>query len=402
MNILRFGGINRQTSRFLDLVKFSEVESITFAVDGNEKKYMDDLYSTASYFGENRYLKKITVLDLPELSKIKRGLRRISRKFQLQGLLEYVYKSYKSIIDNSKKPDIVWIGDNDFDGSNFLFAGIYKYLQKGNTVRSYKETRFDYKWEEKLTLDNSDRLILPCKNYISFFKNLYGEDYSNKTDFADLDWRYSKTIEWVKNLNIKKLSIKDGKPHVCILTGRALSDPTEKRSGSRYYFVPLIEELIKHGIKVHLHAMRIVESKNPSIGNPYKRIADETGHLFIEKPLRLTAGSKDYEILKRYDAGVLHPPVIETKEALNKFQEINIPNRLYEYQIADVVPITEKGSTPEVEKIIERTGFGIEFSTFDELAFKLNELVKGNINGRLDINKINSFADFSRILLESR
>jgi len=123
--------------------------------------------------------------------------------------------------------------------------------------------------------------------------------------------------------------------------------------------------------------------------------------LSIEGPLRLAGGSPDYEILKRYDAGILHPPVPDEKEELKRFQEINVPNRIFEYQMADVLPLSEKNSTPAVENIISETRFGIVFESYDELSGILHEFASSKLTNEFDVTKQKTFRDFSEVLISS-
>ena len=399
LKILRIGGINPTSSRFLVLIELSEIEKIYFFIPFNEKNNIEDLIETAHFFNEEYLLKKIEIHFIQPISLLSKIIRKLAKLFKSEQGMGFAYRNFIKEIKNKLDVDFIWIGDNDFDGSNDLFVALNsKIKNKIPYFRSYKETRFQKKWTEYYTLKFVDKLIFPSTSYIDFFKELYNLKL-NKNLIADLDWRYSKVISWVKNLNVIKLSKYDNKPHVCILTGKALCSPKEKRSGFRYYFIPIIEELIKRDIVVHLHAMKIIKENN-SIENPYEKISRETGLLFIEKPLNLRVGSKDYEILKRYDAGILHPLIPENKISLQKFQLINIPNRLYEYQMANVLPLAQLKSTPEAEKIINKTNFGIIFSDFDDLSEKLFKLIRTNeFEKNIDFDKVKSFKDFSRILL---
>lgn len=396
LKILRLGGVNPTTSRFLDLLSLPEIEQLDLLLNENEKDYINELYEVARYFDVQHLLSKIRI-NVLNIGAVRRVLMKGARILDSNYLYQVAYSHLRKY--KKKDFDFIWVGDNDFDGSNLLFVAVRKIFGDSLIVRSYKETRFSKKREELYMLKNADRLILPNKEYKKFFDDLYGIDLVNFS-VADLDWRYSRTIDWVRDLKVEKLSKSDGIPHVCILTGRALCDPGEKRSGYRYFFVPVIEELVKRGIHVHLHALRIVESTS-GIKNPYKEISERTGLLSIEGPLRLVGGSQDYEILKRYDAGILHPPVPEENEDLKRFQEINVPNRLFEYQIARVMPISEKHSTPAVDRIISETEFGIVFDSYDELADRLKKSLSSRKVFQSDSVGIKTFRDFSEVLINS-
>lgn len=104
--------------------------------------------------------------------------------------------------------------------------------------------------------------------------------------------------------------------------------------------------------------------------------------------------------MKFIEAGILHSLVPSSITDLHEFQKINIPNRLYEYQIADVVPITPKQALPAVEKIIQQTDFGIIYGNYDDLTEKLKDLVKGNLNSTIQREKISDFGNFSDVFLK--
>lgn len=398
IRILRMGYGGFPTSKFLDLLELDEIEKVSFVASKQEEKLFEDLHRTAKFFGKEDIVKQKAAFNFVDLNLLKKVINRFNRKFSTDLFVSKIY-NFRNFKDNY---DFVWIGDNDFDGSNSMVKKAKGFF-KIPVYRSYKETRFRESKAEKDMLVYSDKLIFPHEEYLNFFSELYQLDLSNKTYFADLDWRYSKTVEWVKNLEVKKLSYFDNTPHVCILTGVAFWDPSEKRSGNRYYFIDIINDLIKIGAKVHLHTFKIIknrESKQIDGSNPYLELA-KTGKLIIEKPLNLYAGSKDYSILKRYDVGILHPKIYEelkqTNYPLYKFQQINIPNRFYEYEIADVVPLLEKNSAYHMEQLINQKGFGIVYSDLEDLKNKLWKLLDGPQD---KLSNIKTFKDFSKVLIQ--
>jgi len=399
MKILRLGGINLAASRFLDLLEQDEIEKLVIFVKESEIHHIKDIYNTARCFNEENILKKLEVKSYSDNGLLRKFIRKFGKITHSKLIMDFIYLKLKRDLKYYNDFDAVWFGDNDFDGSNELFVAVSE-IFSGHIpiIRSYKETRFLKCWAEYFTLKNSDCCIFPLPSYVKFFSNLYGITFKH-TLFADLDYRYSRTIQWVKGIKVKKLSNSDHIPHVCILTGRALSEPNERRSGERYYFIPMIEELLRRGIAVHLHALRIVPDRFGN--NSYYKIAKNNKLLHVEKPLVLTAGSNDYVILKKYDAGILHPEVSKCNNALIKFQQINIPNRFYEYQIADTVPIVLAGAAKELERIISETNFGIIFNNYDDLANKLFDLLEGKINRTIEIKKIKSYKEFAKKLIQS-
>ncbi len=397
-NVLRVGGLNISASRFIDFLEKDEVNSLTIIDFEDRYKYITELRKSASFFRAYKVLEKLNFRTIKSSLRTKIILKLVKIKHIMPNVIlrEFLYRDILSFC-NHEEFDFIWVGDNDFDGSNLLFYLFHKNLKNKPFIRSYKETRFIRNRLEKYMLENSNALILPDNGYLDFFKRLYSIELQN-VHIADLDWRYSKLADFVKGIDVQKLSSIDGKPHVCILTGRALSDPSEERSGFRYYFVPIVRELVKRGIYVHLHALSVIPSQK--YGNVYEQIARESQFFKIEKALELTAYSGDYQILKRYDAGILHNPVPLSARSLYEFQKINIPNRLYEYQMADVVPVSQRNVLPTVEKVIAQTNFGIIYDDYDDLSEKLKELIKGNYKNTIERQAIKDFRDFSDVLLQ--
>lgn len=411
--VLRVGGLNFGSARFLDFLASDLVEKLVLIDYEGKDNLFQEIFDTARFFGKENLLNKLSIRKLKEPKK--KSLFRYARValYRMQNyilpprravkiLFSELDEVVQMLLKAEPKFDILWIGDNDFDGSNLIFYYLHRIL-KGKAqfrfIRSYKETRFTHRIIERYMLTNCDRYIFPNEAYLDFFGRLYSIDLKNLSAFADLDWRYSGTVDWVKNLRVEKLSANDGKPHVCILAGAAYSEPLDKHTGPRYYYLPVIQELVKRKVYVHLHALRIIPSRDNR--NAYAELAKCTNYFRIEKPLKLYAGSKDYEVLKRYDVGLLHVPVPKEATPLYEFQKINIPNRLYELQMCDVVPVVEEGVLPATEQIITRTNFGIIYKDYDDLSEKLFELVKGNVKNFIEREKINDFSDFTRIFVET-
>ncbi len=391
MKIVRLGGVNPTTSRFLDFLNQPEIEEIHFILEKREANYLHDLFQAAKFFEVEYLLKKVRFTELPSpfIRRIGKKIARRTESKAFANLAERFLNRFLSELDY----DVLWIGDNDFDGSNMILPSLnQRILDKTPIVRSYKETRYFKKWDEFFTLKHSDCLVFPLKEYVNFFYSLYGKKFGPVL-FFDLDWRYSKTIEWVNNLSSIKFSTFDQKPHVCILCGRALSDTTEKRSGYRYYYYAIAKELVKRGVHVHLHALRIHPDQRGF--NPYKELAQKSEMFQIEKPLNLSAGSSDYGMLKRYDCGLLHLPVPQEEVSLFRFQQINIPNRLFEYQMAGVCPVAPNEGTV-LCKTIERTG--VIYSDYDELTEKLFSVIKKPPKERI-LPKNHSFEEFAKGVL---
>jgi len=402
MKILRIGGVNLPTSRFLDVLARTDIERLIILLSPHDSQNIKELYNTARFFGVEHLLSKLEIITLPKLKIWSKILKKVGKQFALKRLVRLAYSYIAKQINNYYKKinfDAIWVGDNDFDGSNDLFVGVVERFQsRVPIVRSYKETRFIRRWEEYVTLREASHIIVPSPAYLEFFYDLY-EITLKRVSFADVDWRYSKIVEWVKALKVEKLSQKDRIPHVCILTGRALSSPSERRSGFRYYYVPIIRELISRNIAVHLHAKNILPDQRGR--NLYAEIERRSALFHIEKPLNLTAGSIDYAILKRYDAGIMHPKIPKEYSALERFQQINIPNRFYEYLMADVVPLVLVGSGKEMERLVIEKDYGILFADYDDLATQLCELVKRKEKRQVELQEIKTYKDFADVLVQA-
>jgi hypothetical protein len=254
------------------------------------------------------------------------------------------------IIHEISKADLIWVGDNDFD-SSFGFAVILGLLGIPY-VLTFKETRIYPNDFERFALDNAIRIIVPHEWYVELFKKKYGVDYSKKLLYGDIDWRSKYVYEIISKKNVQKLSEIDGKIHVCILSGRAIWDKNESRSRGRYYYVDIIKELLQAGFSVHLHTKFLIKSVNEPVftqNNPYYDLKKQYPEsFFIEKPINLLR-PEGYLELRKYDLGLLTSGAAQEDKEFMEFEQYNIPNRYYEYQMAGVVPIAPRGTLKYME-----------------------------------------------------
>lgn len=257
------------------------------------------------------------------------------------------------------KSDILIIGDNDYDGS-FALASICSLLGIPY-VLTFKETRFRQNdILERLAIEGATKIVVPHQGYIDLLKEKHGINISKKAIFADVDWR-SRFIfdKYICGKQVQKLSEKDGRFHVCILSSRAIWDPKETRSSGRYYYVEIIEKLLKAGFIVHLHTRIIIKSLDEPIlarENPYTRLEKQyPNRFFIEEHIDLRKPEGYYELMK-YDLGLLTSGKIEDSTFM-EFEQYNIPNRYYEYKHAGLIPIAPAGVLKYLEKNSEDTIF---------------------------------------------
>jgi len=395
--ISKVGYIGVAPHRYLDVVNNDNIDKFNFYYFENEQNNFETLVNLLEkYFPEN--VEKLKGYKLPWPNLFNSILNELAkhRKKNDSVTVSEVFSSfpnvfYKFIRDNICCTDILWVGDNDFD-SSFIFATLLSSMGI-NYLLSLKETRYNSSVFELEALKNAQLLIVPHEQYIDFFKKKYSIDISGKSIFADIDWRSKSAHEILKDSKVEKLSHKDGKVHVVILSGRVVWDKNESRSQGRYYYVPIIKELIQEDFVVHLHTRALLESVDNPVyyePNPYSQMLSEYPNNFIiEKPLDLN-DIGNYKILMKYDLGLLNSG-IGGKDEFEEFEKINIPNRFYEYLFANVVPISPKG----ILKYMEYK-FNNEVIFFEN-AKELRSLCS-NINpNNYEFNKY--FDDFIQIML---
>lgn len=274
-------------------------------------------------------------------------------------------RSLKGIAE--KRYDEIHVSYNDFDESALIFCIIKPWLQKGTRItRAYKEMRNEYNFLEKLSFMYANRVVFNSEYTKKFIEEKYGLIFENKEVFLNLDEDY-RSYNIIKNVkHDNKLSEKDNKIHAVILAGRVLSNPLDKRSGSRLYYIDLIKELISNGIIVHLQAKKIEDYNGK---NPYVELANNNENFKIEHDIDFSKNSLNaYYLLSKYDVGILHAH--HNTGSSYKFDRINIPNRYYEYEIAHVVPIDKKGINYIIDKKAEEKK-AIVVDSFSELSFDL-------------------------------
>jgi len=395
--VSKVGYIGVAPHRYLDVVNNDNIDKFNFFYFENEQNNFETLVNLLEkYFPENIGKLKGYKLPWPNLfNSILNELAKHRKKNDSVTVSE-VFSSfpnvfYKFIRDNICCTDILWVGDNDFD-SSFIFATLLSSMGI-NYLLSLKETRYNSSIFELEALKNAQLLIVPHEQYIDFFKKKYSIDISGKSIFADMDWRSKTAHEILKDSKVEKLFHKDGKVHVVILSGRVVWDKNESRSQGRYYYVPIIKELIQEDFVVHLHTRALLESLDNPIyyePNPYSQLLSEYPNNFIiEKPLDLN-DIANYKILMKYDLGLLNSG-IGGKDEFEEFEKINIPNRFYEYLFAKVIPISPKGILKYMEYKFNNKVI------FFENAKELKTLCS-NINpNNYEFNKY--FDDFFQIML---
>jgi len=413
--ILRIGGSSISYSRYLDLLEHPDISELILIVQQGDKM-IEGVISACKYARTTDTCNRLKIYEYAPPANV----RRVSGILWRAQRLPYIYRKLSNLLERMigfllrcttfealkrtieiHRPDFVWSGSNDFDGSNLTTWWAAEQELDVPIVRSYKEHRCRFLCDEKNALLQSDALILPSQRNVEALEAIYSVRLKDRTVIADEDWRYSKLIEYVRAQEVEKLSCTDGEPHVVILSGVATYGTGDVRRYSRYNYLTIIKELVRTGVHVHMHVKSIIETTQHPVTdptNPYVRLADTYRRFHIEPPLDLERNWGDYLTLKRYDAGILHNFV--EGEPIAEFTRINIPNRLYEYQICDVLPIVVRDTMLDVEDILRKTGFGIIASTYPEAGETLKEMIDKRQYPRLSA-PVASFRDFTDALLSA-
>lgn len=379
LNVVRLGNA-RGATRFLDLLTYDEITSLTI-FSGNPDLLYLQMENAAIRTDNESLLKKVSVYKEP---------LKVTKKSKAEVFLDSVDK-IKSTLNEA---DIIWLGDSDGDMPCEWANALVEKQVKTPYILGYKETRFRKKYEELRALKMAKGLIFPSSEYINFFGKLYGIKISNYK-VGDHNWHLNQVVS--KNVvNSKnKPSNKDGVLKVCVLAGklRDESEKNEERSGARYYIINHLIELAEIGLEVHVHTM---QRTGGGVPDDYKNLQKKFPNIYFHNPLKLTPGSKDYEVLASYDYGFTHPPVDPDQIDLHEFQKVNIPNRFYEYLMCQVKPIVIKGSLPVVEKYIENNNFGIIYTDYKDLYSK----IKNDKGDFLGCHQIKTFKDYAEAFVQ--
>lgn len=359
--LLKIGPLNGDTSRWLDaLYYFDRVHVVMLA--SNAEPRVDD--------------KRFVYHELPGFLVNKLALW--SRLGSLHFPLDPCYRLTDAFMRLMSRQwvreiqaldfDEVLVSYNDFDESAQLFTVLWPAIRgRARITRAYKESRPGKSYYERQAFELADRVVLNHPLCQAFFERDYGGSlFADKEVVFGLDEDFvsSRMVRGVKHF--PKLSDADGKRHVVILAGRVFSDTTNRRSGSRLCYLNLISSLIGAGLVVHLHTLR----RFPDINgvDQYELLAKERPEEFhIEEPLDFSGEGREeaFARLSRYDYGVMHNYVDGTSNT--EFDKYNIPHRYYEYQVAGVVPILEKGRTYVLEDFLTETKSGLVYSSPEDL-----------------------------------
>lgn len=401
MRICRLGTAATAISRYLDLLESPEVEALILLASQSDP-WPEQLEEACALSREpDGCLSKLEVRRFAVPGPVSEAARRLWRDPDDEAAQDRAREAVEShpFSDFERavaalRPDVVWSGSNDFDGSNFLAWWAMEACPSVPFVRSNKEHRCRYRLEERETILRSSALVLPSPSHLAAFETTYVEALGTRTTFADEYWRYSGIGEYLASRCFEKLSQFDGTPHIGIMSGRVTYGSTDSRANSRFNYVSIVEELLEAGAHVHLHTNAVYESVDVPVcspENPYFMLAARWDRFHLEAPIDLDGAWENYAILGRYDAGVLHNVV--PGEDVSAFSRINIPTRLFDYQLAGVLPIAVRGTLPEAEALIVASGFGVVCESYGEAVTGLS---LGEASTR---PQVPTFRDFASALL---
>jgi hypothetical protein len=358
--LLKIGLLDTPEHRWLDSTSiFDEIHIVQFDESSVKLNHSKIKYHTIN---NSSFIAKINWWLIGKL----KDERNTAFKFKiiLKILEIWNYRQLKKITD-SIQFNFCYSGYNDYDNSDVLTIILKKFI-KVEIHRGYKETRPAFSYAEMYSLECSDVIAFNHKINYEYFKNKYPNINWNNKKFilnVDDDWRSQIAIDsYAPRI---KFSQENKKINIVILTGVARSDESNQRSGTRQFYIPMIKKLITYDYIVHLHALKFQDDINGV--NQYELLKNEfPNNFFIHGALDFTNNYKDsYGILSKYDFGILHNFKEET--SVSQFDKINIPHRLYEYQIAEVVPIVKIGETTVTQDIFEKKNCGVVYKDLSEL-----------------------------------
>jgi hypothetical protein len=413
MQIYKIGSYHGAPNRYLNYLKENPNINLKWIHLNNDK-----MINELKLIAKSRNVSNIYFHELPPLiSKFLIFLQSIAiikenRGIGGNGFFIFLFKMAIKLIPTKKiaqfflesTESVYFSGTNDVDGSLILVSWLKMKFPKIKITHSYIEHRCKYRIDEYLALTLSDKLIIPSIASINWLSKIYNIDLADKALIGNEDWRSKSDKDFILNANIEKLSSKDNRPHVVILTRIAEFDNSGNvRRGSRINYVSIIETLAKENICIHLKAMSIrdtSEGKSYIKDSPYHNLAKlYPDNVYIESPLDMNINSGYLELAK-FDFGIIHNYV--EGELINDFSKINIPNRVFEYFTAQVEPIVIHNTLVEVESIILQEGYGIIADSYQEAARKMHERIKNTSSKNTEKFKVTrTFESFMKIVISA-
>jgi hypothetical protein len=373
-NLIKIGFLDFPENRWLDALHFFDyVYNIVFY--DNEKNNLSNkkIISLSLISESDFFLKKILGRKIVQILITKKELD-IFSYYILVFVLRILFFAKLRKYFKKLSYEICHSSYNDYDNSDLLTVIASPFI-KTKITRCQKETRPEFSRKEIECFRVCDTIVLNNKENYLFFQQKYGKNiFDNKKCLFDIDEDWRKQNIWKKNNSILKLSTHDYIYHVVILTGVARSTPNNTRTGARQYYIPIVEELLSYGLKVHLHALHFEDDSSGV--NQYKVIQNKNPHFHIHPFLDFVNDTENaYSELAKYDFGILHNFI--EGESVSAFDRYNIPHRFYEYQLANVIPVVLRNQTFVLERLIEIENCGIILENYSELnEYKLSNSIK--------------------------
>lgn len=371
MKILRIGSFHGAPYRYINLIKNNPSDDFKWIhLEGDLSiqalKNLVDLED----------INNISFLTFPKSAYL-RTFQRISHnsKIKFSPLFYPLYVIiFKIFVKLSNLPleinkayeqsDFIWIGNNDLDYCLTLTSFFkYKFPNK-NINLSYQEHRSKFRFDEKLALKLSDRLIIPSTPSMEILEGIYNINLRFKTSIANEDWR-SKCYQFIGE------KPKNKTPKILIISNFAEYGLPSERRGSRVNYIKVLDVFLNLGAEVSLYVNKICFSygyPNENKNTPYHKLNDNNPNFeLIQGPLSLNS-KDDYKLFYHFDYGFLHNYI--EGESVNKFNSINIPNRLFEYLNMGIKPIILEGSLKEAEKILKAVEIYFPLKQYSDLLNK--------------------------------
>tara|TARA_B100001093_G_scaffold464124_1_gene480749 strand:+ start:3045 stop:4298 length:1254 start_codon:yes stop_codon:yes gene_type:complete len=396
ITLAHFGSFDLSANRYIDLFEKEDVGKIKIFIEANKYDQIKDIFLGINLYDKQKIKDKIEihVFDFTVIDKVLFRLNFLINRITLKLLRPVMFLRLQLLVKKFLAPeDKVWIGENDYDNHNLFHCCLERLLACNFVVKNYKETRFNKDYFEKKSFELSNALIFPHAHYKDFFERLYGNKIfiNNKLFYSDQDQRSRYHYQIVNSLDVTKYSAKDGKIHIAIIAGVVACEACS-RSGNRYVIFNSILNLINCGFVVHLFIKDVIKSRlQPmALSESIYHDLERNNQNFVMSFEPMVLGSRIYEDIVRCDFGYLHDDVGHKNLPLFEFQKINIPNRYYEYLVADLIPIALKRSTFCYQNVL-----------IEEIGIVLEDLAELNFINLDDKPRPKYVNDFPEVFLEA-
>ena len=398
MKILRIGSFHGAPYRYLNLFKDnpsdnftwihikddSSIKSLKLLLNQHDINNVSFLVIPGIIYVE--LFQKIALKLNESISKIIFPL--YSTLFKLFSFATILPKEITKIF---KQSDLIWIGNNDLDYCLALTCYFKFKFPKSSICLSYQEHRSTFRLDEKLALKLADKLIIPTYRSVKILNEIYDINFEPKVSIANEDWR-SKAYQYTG------IKVKNTVPKILIISNFAEYGSISARRGSRVNYLRVLELFLKLNIEVHLYVNKICYSfgyPEEDKDTPYHKLENKYNNFKLNHgPLSLNS-IKDYEKFYEFDYGFLHNYI--KGESVNRFNSINIPNRIFEYLNMGIKPIILKDTLIEAEDLLKSVNVYFAIDDYNKLYEKHIEEPK---TFDFKTNKL-TFEEFFKVLLKN-